>query len=82
VAGEREHLEVLLQAAEYAFPLQQLADAQRGFRRAMNRLDRMAPAGVADSMAVPGRFCLWILNYLRYVGNVFSFRLSAPSIPE
>jgi len=70
----REPPEVLLLAAEYAFPWLLPADARCGFRRAAIRLDRAAPAGAVDSMGVPGRFCLWILNYLRYVGNVFSFR--------
>ena len=38
------------------------------------RPDRAAPVAAVDSRGVPGLFCLWILNYLRRVGNVFSFR--------
>jgi hypothetical protein len=72
--AEREPPEVLPQAAEHAFPWRLPADAQCGFPRATSRLDRVAPAGAVDSMGVPGQSCLWILNYSRYVGNVFSFR--------
>jgi len=70
----REPPEVLPEAFGHE-ALHQLARYERlGFLRAGPRLDRAAPAGEVDSMGLLGLFCLWILNYSRRVGNVFSFR--------
>jgi hypothetical protein len=66
--------EALPQAVEYEIREPQPAAALFDFLRVKPRLDKAAPAGAVDSMGVPGLFCLWILNYLRCVGNVFSFR--------
>ena len=51
------------------------AAAPLGSLRAKSPRDRAGPAGGVDSAGVPGRFCLWILNYLGCCdGSVFSFR--------
>ena len=63
-----------LGAAARASPGLQPEAALTAPHRARIHPDRAAPGGEVDSVGVPGRFCLWILNYLRCVGNVFSFR--------
>ncbi|WP_348261926.1 hypothetical protein P8935_19245 [Telmatobacter sp. DSM 110680] len=73
-AAVHEPPEVLPEAFEHGSQERLRAYALTASLLAMSRPDKAAPAGAVDSMGVPGLFCLWILNYLRYVGNVFSFR--------
>lgn len=72
--AKREPLEALPEAFEHESQQPQPADARIGFLRVKPHPDTAAPEGAVDSMGVPGLFCLWILNCLRCVGNVFSFR--------
>ena len=65
---------VLPEAEEHEIRALPLEAAQPDSLRVKPRLDKAAPAGAVDSMGVPGLFCLWILNYLLCVWNVFSFR--------
>jgi hypothetical protein len=74
VVVERAHPKALPEAVEHEVREPQLEAAPFDVLRVKPRLDREAPAGAVDSMGVPGLFCLWILNYSRCVGNVFSFR--------